>query len=182
MLGQIVRVIRNDELSVEDIGKLSPDKLVISPGPCTPTQAGISLSCIQEFSGKIPILGVCLGHQAIAQANGAEIVHSKRVMHGKVSEITHSGVGIFAGLPSPFSATRYHSLSVEASSVPDCVQITATSEDGEIMALSVAPGSKGTSVGKGAPVVGVQFHPESIKTPHGMKILENFLQLESAPL
>jgi anthranilate synthase/aminodeoxychorismate synthase-like glutamine amidotransferase len=164
-LGQEVRVVRNDEIAAADIAGLAPSKIVISPGPCTPNEAGISLEVIQTYAGKIPILGVCLGHQAIGQAFGGKIVRAARVMHGKTSQISHDGRGMFTGLPNPFQATRYHSLLIERSSVPACLEITAESPDGEIMAV------RHTSL----PIEGVQFHPESFLTTSGKDLLRNFL-------
>jgi anthranilate synthase/aminodeoxychorismate synthase-like glutamine amidotransferase len=164
-LGQEVRVVRNDEIAAADIAGLAPSKIVISPGPCTPNEAGISLEAITTCAGKIPILGVCLGHQAIGQAFGGKIVRAARVMHGKTSQISHDGRGMFTGLPNPFQATRYHSLLIERSSVPACLEITAESPDGEIMAV------RHTSL----PIEGVQFHPESFLTTSGKDLLRNFL-------
>ena len=164
-LGQEVRVVRNDEIAAADIAGLAPSKIVISPGPCTPNEAGISLEVIQTYAGKIPILGVCLGHQAIGQAFGGKIVRAARVMHGKTSQISHDGRGMFTGLPNPFQATRYHSLLIERSSVPACLEITAESPAGEIMAV------RHTSL----PIEGVQFHPESFLTTSGKDLLRNFL-------
>jgi anthranilate synthase/aminodeoxychorismate synthase-like glutamine amidotransferase len=164
-LGQEVRVVRNDEIAAADIAGLAPSKIVISPGPCTPNEAGISLEVIQTYAGKIPILGVCLGHQAIGQAFGGKIVRAARVMHGKTSQISHDGRGMFTGLPNPFQATRYHSLLIERSSVPACLEIVAESPAGEIMAV------RHTSL----PIEGVQFHPESFLTTSGKDLLRNFL-------
>lgn len=170
-LGQDVKVVRNDELTVEQIARLAPERIVISPGPCTPNEAGVSLELIERLAGRIPILGVCLGHQSIGQAFGGRVVRAKRIMHGKTSMIRHTGVGVFAGLPDPYEATRYHSLVVEADSLPDCLEITAwtENEDGsmeEIMGLRH----------RTLAVEGVQFHPESILTQHGHALLRNFLQ------
>ena len=165
-LGEEVRVVRNDAIDVAGIGALAPARMVVSPGPCTPDQAGISVAAIRAFAGKLPILGVCLGHQAIGQAFGAHIVHAGRVMHGKTSDIRHQGQGVFAGLPSPLRATRYHSLAIERSGLPDCLEITAESEDGEIMGVRHRQFA----------VEGVQFHPESILTEHGHALLKNFLR------
>jgi anthranilate synthase/aminodeoxychorismate synthase-like glutamine amidotransferase len=166
-LGVAMRIFRNDELSVADAVKLNPDRILISPGPCTPTEAGVSLDLIKAFAGKKPILGVCLGHQSIGQQFGGKVIRADRQMHGKLSPITHRGTDIFKGLPSPFTATRYHSLLVERASLPDCLTITAESAEGEIMGLSH----------KHFPIYGVQFHPESIATEGGMRILQNFLAL-----
>jgi anthranilate synthase component II len=165
-LGEEVRVFRNDEIDVAGIAALAPARIVISPGPCTPNEAGVSVPLVKAFSGKIPILGVCLGHQAIGQAFGGRIVHARTLMHGKVSRIHHEGKGVFAGLPSPYNATRYHSLAIERSSRPAELEITAWTEDGEIM------GVKHRTLA----VEGVQFHPESILTEHGHALLRNFLE------
>lgn len=165
-LGEDVLVKRNDEISVEEIEKLAPKRIVISPGPCSPSEAGISVATIEKFAGKIPLLGVCLGHQSIGQAFGGRIVHAKTLMHGKTSEITHTNEGIFKGLPSPYRATRYHSLVIERESCPDCLEITAWTDDGEIMGVRH----------KTLPIEGVQFHPESIMTEHGHALLKNFLK------
>ena len=169
-LGEDVRVVRNDELSVEQIRKLAPEKIVISPGPCTPNEAGVSLELIEKLAGSVPILGVCLGHQAIGQAFGGKVIRARAIMHGKTSPIHHRGVGVFAGLPNPFEATRYHSLIVEKSTLPASLEITAWTQhaDGsvdEIMGLRH----------KTLPIEGVQFHPESIMTEHGHAQLRNFL-------
>jgi anthranilate synthase component 2 len=165
-LGQEVKVFRNDAISLAEIALLKPDYLVISPGPGTPAQAGISLAAIREFSGKIPLLGVCLGHQAIGEAFGGRVVHAKRLMHGKVSPVQHSAAGVFRGLPSPVTCTRYHSLAIERASLPDCLEITAWTDDGEIMGIRH----------RTLAVEGVQFHPESILTEHGHAMLKNFLE------
>jgi anthranilate synthase component 2 len=165
-LGEEVRVFRNDEIDVAGITALAPARIVISPGPCTPNEAGVSVPLVKAFSGKIPILGVCLGHQAIGQAFGGRIVHARTLMHGKVSRIHHEGKGVFAGLPSPYNATRYHSLAIERPSCPAELEITAWTEDGEIM------GVKHRTLA----VEGVQFHPESILTEHGHALLRNFLE------
>src|SRR5690606_35151695 len=166
-----VKVVRNDEISVDDIAALAPERIVISPGPCTPSEAGISLATIERYAGKIPILGVCLGHQSIGQAFGGKVVRARQVMHGKVSKIYHAGSGVFSGLPSPLEATRYHSLVIEKNSLPDCLQITAWTQhdDGsvdEIMGVRH----------KTLAIEGVQFHPESILTQFGHDMLLNFLQ------
>jgi anthranilate synthase component 2 len=165
-LGADVHVHRNDALTLEQIAAWEPSAIVISPGPCTPNEAGISVPLIQRFAGKIPILGVCLGHQAIGQAFGGKIVRAERVMHGKVSPVTHDGTGVFADLPSPFTATRYHSLAIERTTMPSCLEITATADDGEIMGVRHREWS----------VEGVQFHPEAILTEHGHALLRNFLK------
>lgn len=165
-LGEDVRVFRNDKITVEEIGKLNPDRIVISPGPCTPDLAGVSVETIKVFAGKKPILGVCLGHQSIGQAFGGKIVHAKKLMHGKTSMIHHENEGVFAGLSKPFEATRYHSLVVERESLPDCLEVTAWTDDNEIMGLRHKEYS----------IEGVQFHPESILTEHGHALLKNFLK------
>jgi len=165
-LGQDVRVYRNDQISIGEIRDLTPERIVISPGPCTPNEAGVSVDAIRQFGGKIPILGVCLGHQSIGQAYGGRIVRAKELMHGKTSMIHHLGLGVFYGLPSPFEATRYHSLVIERETLPDCLEITAWTEDGEIMGVRH----------KQFLVEGVQFHPESILTQHGHELLSNFLK------
>jgi anthranilate synthase component II len=164
-LGEDVQVIRNDEMSVDAIAKLAPGRIVLSPGPCTPNEAGVSLEVIDRLKGKLPILGVCLGHQAIGQAFGGRVIHAKTLMHGKVSRIHHEGKGVFAGLPSPYNATRYHSLAIERASCPPELEVTAWTEDGEIMGVRH----------RTLPVEGVQFHPESILTEHGHALLRNFL-------
>ncbi len=165
-LGQDVQVYRNDEITLEQIEALKPQYLVVSPGPCTPLEAGISVPAIKHFAGKLPILGVCLGHQSIGEAFGGKIIHAATLMHGKVSPIEHTGKGVFKGLPSPFNVTRYHSLAIERESLPDCLEITAWTDDGEIMGVRH----------KTLPVEGVQFHPESILTEHGHAMLDNFLK------
>ncbi len=169
-LGEDVCVYRNDKISLQAIEDLAPERIVISPGPCTPNEAGISISVIEHFKGKVPILGVCLGHQSIGQAFGGRIVHAKSIMHGKTSEIIHSNSDVFSAIDIPFTATRYHSLVVEKESLPDCFEITAWTEDGkgevdEIMGLRH----------KDYPIYGVQFHPESILTTYGHQLLQNFL-------
>jgi len=165
-LGQEVQVFRNDEISLEEVDRLGADRVVISPGPCTPSEAGISVALIQRFAGKIPILGVCLGHQSIGQAFGGRIVHAGQLMHGKTSEIRHKDAGVFHGLPNPLTATRYHSLVIEKKSLPACLEVTAWTEDGEIMGVRH----------RDLPVEGVQFHPESILTEKGHELLANFLR------
>ncbi|MGG0813731.1 aminodeoxychorismate/anthranilate synthase component II [Paenibacillus alvei] len=165
-LGEEIQVYRNDEIDIQGIEKLQPDHLLLSPGPCTPNEAGITLDVIAHFKGKIPIFGVCLGHQAIGQAFGGKVVRAQRLMHGKTSPIYHEQQSVFEGLPSPFTATRYHSLLVERGSLPDFLEITATTEEGEIMGLRH----------KEYPIEGVQFHPESIITDHGHQMLRNFLK------
>lgn len=169
-LGERVTVYRNDQLTLNDVDALAPSHVVISPGPCTPNEAGISVDLVREYGARIPILGVCLGHQSIAQAYGGNIVRAPTLMHGKTSMILHEGEGLFGEIPTPFQATRYHSLVVEESSLPDCFEITARADDGEIMGIAH----------RAHPVVGVQFHPESILTQYGHKMLHNFLQSESA--
>jgi len=164
-LGADVRVVRNDALTLDDVGAMKPERIVVSPGPCTPTEAGISVPLIQRFAGEVPILGVCLGHQSIGQAFGGTIVRAHRVMHGKLSPVTHEGAGLFAGLPSPFQATRYHSLAIDEATMPKALAVTARSDDGEIMGVRH----------RELPVFGVQFHPEAILTEHGKRLLENFL-------
>ena len=164
-LGAELVVYRNDQISLEEIDDMAPEKIVISPGPCTPNEAGISVALVQHFAGKIPILGVCLGHQSIGQAFGGKIVGAPTIMHGKVSEIHHRGDSIFEGLPEPFIATRYHSLIVERDSLPDCLEVTAETDDGVIMGLRH----------RDMAVDGVQFHPESILTDEGKNLLQNFL-------
>ena len=170
-LGQDVRVERNDQITLADIAALKPEHIVISPGPCTPNEAGVSVPTIREFAGKIPILGVCLGHQSIGQAFGGKIVHAREIMHGKTSMIHHNNLSVFHGLENPFEATRYHSLVIEKDSIPDCLEITAWTQDAhghldEIMGVRH----------KTLAVVGVQFHPESILTQHGHDMLRNFLE------
>ncbi|MBU1087747.1 MAG: aminodeoxychorismate/anthranilate synthase component II [Candidatus Omnitrophica bacterium] len=170
-LEQKVKVARNDKISIATIKKLKPDYLVISPGPCTPKEAGMSCEIIETFAGKIPILGVCLGHQCIGQVFGGQIVRADKLMHGKTSQIFHDRQAIFKGLSNPFDATRYHSLVVQEKGLPKCLNITARSEDGMIMAMQH----------RSLPIYGVQFHPESILTKQGKKILENFLNLKAKP-
>ncbi|MCG7964332.1 MAG: anthranilate/aminodeoxychorismate synthase component II [gamma proteobacterium symbiont of Stewartia floridana] len=170
-LGVEVKVVRNDEIGVADVGQLKPDQIVISPGPCTPNEAGISVEVIQTYAGKIPILGVCLGHQSIGQAFGGNIIHAREVMHGKTSPIHHRDQGVFHGLENPFQATRYHSLVIETESLPEQLEVTAWTEkaDGgmdEIMGVRH----------KTLPIQGVQFHPESILTRHGHDLLKNFIE------
>jgi anthranilate synthase/aminodeoxychorismate synthase-like glutamine amidotransferase len=169
-LGVEVKVSRNDEIGIADIEAMRPERIVISPGPCTPSEAGVSVAAVREFSGRIPILGVCLGHQAIGQAFGGEVGRAGKVVHGKTSNIMHSGLGVFRGLPSPFIATRYHSLAILRATLPSCLEVTAESEDGEIMGVRHREFA----------VEGVQFHPESFLTEHGHALLENFLQREAA--
>ena len=167
-LGAQVLVHRNDQITLDEIEALAPDQICVSPGPCSPTEAGISVPLILRFAGKIPILGVCLGHQAIGAAFGGRVVRAKVIMHGKTSEITHAGSDVFTNLPSPFTVIRYHSLAIERETLPDCLEITAQTADGEIMGVRH----------KTLPVYGVQFHPESILSEHGHALLQNFLRLE----
>jgi anthranilate synthase component 2 len=169
-LGEDVKVIRNDELTVAGVAALKPDRIVISPGPCTPSEAGVSVEVLKTLAGTVPMLGVCLGHQSIGQAFGGKVIRAGRIMHGKTSPIHHAGLGVFAGLPDGFEATRYHSLVVDKHALPDCLEVTAwtTNEDGsveEIMGLRH----------RDHPIQGVQFHPESIMTQHGHAMLKNFL-------
>jgi len=165
-LGEAVKVVRNDELPLHELEALRPSHVVISPGPCTPDEAGVSLALIARLAGRVPILGVCLGHQAIGQAFGGRVVRAGKVMHGKTSLIEHDGKGVFGEVPNRFVATRYHSLVVERASLPECLSITAESEDGEIMGLRH----------RSLPVEGVQFHPEALLTEHGHKMLQNFIE------
>jgi len=172
-LGANVQVYRNDTVTISDIEQLEPERIVISPGPCTPNEAGISVPAISRFAGHKPLLGVCLGHQSIGQAFGGRVIHAREIMHGKTSFIHHKGVGVFAGLPNPFEATRYHSLVVEKTSLPDCLEVTAWTETpagelDEIMGLRH----------RHWPIEGVQFHPESILTQQGHALLTNFLKLQ----
>lgn len=169
-LGADVKVVRNDEITVEEIAALAPEKIVLSPGPCTPTEAGVSIDTIKTFAGKIPLLGVCLGHQSIGQALGGKVIRAPFVMHGKTSPVYHNNKGVFAGLKNPFQATRYHSLVIEKESIPDCLDITAwtQNEDGS---MSEIMGVKHKTLA----LEGVQFHPESILTEHGHDMLRNFL-------
>ena len=163
-----IEVFRNDQIDIPTLAALNPTRLLISPGPCAPEQAGISIAAINHFGGKIPILGVCLGHQAIGQAFGGKVVRAGRVMHGKTSPVSHDGKGVFSGLPQPFAAMRYHSLVVEEQGLPDCLTITARTDQGELMGLRH----------KTLAVEGVQFHPESIMTPDGVQLLRNFVAAE----
>ncbi|MGB8956585.1 MAG: aminodeoxychorismate/anthranilate synthase component II [Tumebacillaceae bacterium] len=164
-LGAMVFVARNDQITVEGIAELDPTHILISPGPSTPDEAGVSLEAIAHFAGKVPILGVCLGHQSIGQVFGGKVVKAAKMMHGKTSRITHNSEGIFSGMPNPFTETRYHSLIVERASLPDCLEITAESQDGEIMAIRH----------REYDINGLQFHPESILTEGGMKMIYNFI-------
>ena len=165
-LGADVEVVRNDAITLDEVEARKPERIVVSPGPCTPSEAGISVPLIQRFGGRIPILGVCLGHQAIGQAFGGRVVRAQRVMHGKLSPVAHRGEGVFQGLPSPFKATRYHSLAIERDSLPAALEVTATADDGEIMGVRHRTHA----------VEGVQFHPEAILTEHGKRLLANFLE------
>jgi anthranilate synthase component 2 len=165
-LGEEVRTVRNDEITLNDIDVLKPDRICISPGPKSPVDAGISVDVLQQFAGKLPILGVCLGHQAIGAAFGGKVVRAKEVMHGKTSRIAHTGEGVFKGLPSPFTVIRYHSLAIERASLPDCLEVTAWTDDGEIMGVRH----------KQFDIEGVQFHPESILSEHGHALFKNFLE------
>ncbi|MGB3287686.1 MAG: aminodeoxychorismate/anthranilate synthase component II [Burkholderiaceae bacterium] len=166
-LGEDVRVVRNDQATVADIQAMKPDRICVSPGPCSPAEAGISIELIRHFAGQLPILGVCLGHQAIGAAFGGDIVRAKQIMHGKVSSITHTGTDVFKGLPSPYTVTRYHSLAIRRDTLPDCLDVTAQTEDGEIMGVRH----------KSMPLYGVQFHPESVLSEHGHALLKNFLEI-----
>ncbi len=165
-LGVEVKTFRNDEITLDEVAALQPERICLSPGPCTPNEAGICIDLLKQFAGKLPILGVCLGHQAIGAAFGGKVVRAKEVMHGKTSLIAHTGVGVFKGLPSPYTVTRYHSLAIERASLPDCLEVTAWTDDGEIMAVRH----------KEFQLEGVQFHPESILSEHGHALLKNFLE------
>jgi len=165
-LGEDVHTYRNDEITLEKIAALKPDRICISPGPCTPNEAGVSVPLLQNFAGKLPILGVCLGHQSIGAAFGGKIIRAQQVMHGKTSVIQHTGTGVFKNIPNPYTVIRYHSLAIERSSLPDCLEVTAWTEDGEIMAVRH----------KEFAIEGVQFHPESILSEHGHALLKNFLE------
>ncbi len=165
-LGEEVRTVRNDEITLAQIAELNPDRICISPGPKSPKDAGVSVAVLKEFKGRLPILGVCLGHQAIGEAFGGKVVRAKQVMHGKTSLIAHTGVGVFRGLPSPFTVIRYHSLAIERASLPACLEVTAWTDDGEIMGVRH----------KEYDIEGVQFHPESILSEHGHALLKNFLE------
>ena len=166
-LGAEMQVVRNDQIDVEGIRALAPSAIVLSPGPGNPDSAGVTLAAVGEFAGKAPLFGVCLGHQSIAQAFGAKIVHAKRLMHGKTSRVRHDGKGVFAGMPQDFAAMRYHSLVVERETLPDCFEISAESDDGEIMGLRH----------RTLPIESVQYHPESIGTPDGMRQMQNFIEM-----
>jgi para-aminobenzoate synthetase component 2 len=168
-LGEELRVFRNDKITIQELEELQPEFIMVSPGPCTPDEAGVSLEVIRHFAGKIPLFGVCLGHQALAQVFGGKVIRADRLMHGKTSPVLHDGKTVFEGIPSPYQATRYHSLIVEKESLPDCLEISAWTEEGEIMGLRH----------KELAVEGVQFHPESIITDYGKKLLQNFIQTYS---
>jgi len=165
-LGEDVRTVRNDEVTIQEIAAMKPDRICISPGPKAPSDAGVSVDVIKEFGGKLPILGVCLGHQAIGEAFGGKIIRAKQVMHGKTSMIAHTGEGVFNGIPSPFTVIRYHSLAIERASLPACLEVTAWTDDGEIMGVRH----------KEFDIQGVQFHPESILSEHGHALFKNFLE------
>ena len=165
-LGEDVRTVRNDEVTIQEIATMKPDRICISPGPKAPSDAGVSVDVIKEFGGKLPILGVCLGHQAIGEAFGGKIIRAKQVMHGKTSMIAHTGEGVFKGIPSPFTVIRYHSLAIERASLPACLEVTAWTDDGEIMGVRH----------KEFDIQGVQFHPESILSEHGHALFRNFLE------
>ncbi len=169
-LGEDVRVFRNDQITLDEIEAMHPDHICISPGPCSPAEAGVSVAVIKHFAGRIPILGVCLGHQSIGAAFGGKIVRAKEIMHGKTSLVSHRGTDVFRGLPSPFTVIRYHSLAIERASLPDCLEVTAETADGEIMGVRH----------KTLPIYGVQFHPESILSEHGHDMLRNFLTMDHA--
>ncbi|MDA0841444.1 MAG: aminodeoxychorismate/anthranilate synthase component II [Planctomycetota bacterium] len=166
-IGRNVRVARNDEINISEIAQLKPEALVISPGPCNPARAGISVEVVREFGHTIPLLGVCLGHQCIGEAFGGTVVRALEPMHGRTSQIKHNESGVFAGIPNPFTATRYHSLIVDPANLPDCLEVTAQTEDDVIMAIRH----------KALPIIGLQFHPESILTEHGYDLLRNFLKI-----
>ncbi len=166
-LGEDVKVARNDQITLEEIHALKPDRICVSPGPCSPHEAGISVALIKEFAGKLPILGVCLGHQAIGTAFGGDIVRAPQIMHGKTVRITHTNTDIFTGLPSPYTVIRYNSLTIDPKTLPDCLTVTATAEDGDIMGVRH----------KTLPIYGVQFHPESVLSEHGHALMRNFLNI-----
>jgi anthranilate synthase component 2 len=170
-LGEEVVTLRNDAVTLDEIERLAPARIVISPGPCSPAEAGISVPLLHRFAGRIPILGVCLGHQAIGAAFGGDVVRARTIMHGKTSPVTHDGRGVFAGIPSPYTVVRYHSLAVARDTLPDCLEISAQTDDGEIMGLRHREYA----------IEGVQFHPESIETEHGHRLLRNFLELAHNP-
>lgn len=166
-LGEDVRVVRNDQITLDDIAALRPDRICVSPGPCSPAEAGVSVPLIQRFAGHVPILGVCLGHQAIGAAYGGRIIRAQQIMHGKTIQIAHTGVDLFAGLPSPYTVIRYNSLTIDPVTLPSCLEVTATAPDGDIMGVRH----------KTLPLYGVQFHPESVLSEHGHAMLQNFLNI-----
>ena len=170
-LGEEVVTLRNDAVTLDAIERLAPARIVISPGPCSPAEAGISVPLLHRFAGRIPILGVCLGHQAIGAAFGGDVVRARTIMHGKTSAVTHDGRGVFSGIPSPYTVVRYHSLAVARDTLPDCLEVSAQTDDGEIMGLRHREFA----------IEGVQFHPESIETEHGHRLLRNFLELAHNP-
>lgn len=170
-IGSEVKVVRNDAITIAEVANLAPSQLVISPGPCTPTEAGVSMELIAHFAGKLPIFGVCLGHQSIAQAFGAKIVRAQAIMHGKVSKVFHNDQGVFGGLSNPMLATRYHSLLIEPESLPEVLEVTAKTWEDEIMGIRHRD-----FIGSATPIEGVQFHPESIRTDEGMELLRHFVQ------
>jgi anthranilate synthase component 2 len=174
-LGQEVRVFRNDEITVQGIADLKPDQLVLSPGPCSPAEAGICVEAIRHFTGKLPLLGVCLGHQAIGAALGGKVVRAQVQMHGKASTLSNDGRGVYKGLPSQFSVIRYHSLAIERATLPACLEVTSTAEDGEIMGVRHRE-----LAGTATPLEGVQFHPESILSEHGHAMLRNFIEMSAS--
>ena len=169
-LGEEVRTFRNDEITLDDIAAMRPDRICISPGPCTPHEAGVSVPLLQRFAGQLPILGVCLGHQSIGAAFGGKVVRAQEVMHGKTSLVEHTGTGVFEALPTPYTVTRYHSLAIERASLPACLEVTAWTDDGEIMAVRHREFA----------IEGVQFHPESILSEHGHALLRNFVNMKNA--
>ncbi|MBL8313001.1 MAG: aminodeoxychorismate/anthranilate synthase component II [Rubrivivax sp.] len=173
-LGQEVRVFRNDEITVQGIAGLKPDQLVLSPGPCSPAEAGICVEAIRHFAGKLPLLGVCLGHQAIGAALGGQVVRAQVQMHGKASTLSHDGRGVYKGLPPEFSVVRYHSLAIERATLPACLEVTSSAEDGEIMGVRHRD-----LAGTATPLEGVQFHPESILSEHGHALLRNFIEMST---
>ena len=174
-LGQKVLVFRNDEITVQGIAELKPDQLVLSPGPCSPAEAGVCVEAIRHFTGQLPLLGVCLGHQAIGAALGGQVVRAQVQMHGKASTLSHDGRGVYKGLPSQFSVIRYHSLAIEKATLPDCLEVTSTAEDGEIMGVRHRE-----LAGTATPLEGVQFHPESILSEHGHALLRNFIEMSAS--
>lgn len=167
-LGVDVRVARNDQITLDEIAALRPSRICVSPGPCSPSEAGVSVPLIQRFAGQVPILGVCLGHQAIGAAYGGDIVRARQIMHGKTVQISHRGTDVFEGLPTPYTAIRYNSLTIDPDTLPDCLEVTATADDGDIMGVRH----------RTLPIYGVQFHPESVLSEHGHALLRNFLQIQ----